>query len=38
VIINTLLEGGDTINNEYVRLDENGKIIRVTHATYRRIE
>ena len=38
VIINTLLEDGNTINNEYVRLDENGKIVRVTHATYRRIE
>ena len=38
VIINTLLEDGDTINNEYVRLDENGNIVRVSHATYRRIE
>ena len=37
VIINTLLEDGDTINNEYVRLDEDGNIVRVTHATYRRI-
>jgi hypothetical protein len=38
VIINTLLEDGDTINNEYVRLDEDGNIVRVSHATYRRIE
>jgi len=37
VIINTLLEDEDTINNEYVRLDEDGNIVRVTHATYRRI-
>ena len=37
VIINTLLEDGDTISNEYVRLDEDGNIVRVTHATYRRI-
>ena len=37
VIINTLSEDGNTIENEYVRLDEDGKITRVTHATYRRI-
>lgn len=37
VIINTLSEDGNTIENEYVRLDENGKITRVTHATYHRI-
>lgn len=37
VIINTLSEDGNTINNEYVRLDENGKIERVTHAIYDRI-
>ena len=37
VIINTLTEDGNTINNEYVSLDENGKITRVTHATYHRI-
>ncbi len=37
VIINTLSEDGNTINNEYVRLDEEGKITRVTHAVYRRI-
>ncbi len=37
VIINTLSEDGNTINNEYVRLDENGDIVRVTHAVYERI-
>jgi len=37
VIINTLSEDGNTISNEYVRLDENGKITRVTHAVYKRI-
>lgn len=37
VIINTLSEDGNTIVNEYVRLDEDGKIRGVGHATYRRI-
>jgi hypothetical protein len=37
VIINTLSEDGDVIENEYVRLDEDGKITNVGHATYRRI-
>ena len=37
VIINTLSEDRNTINNEYVRLDEDGKITRVTHAVYKRI-
>ncbi len=37
VIINTLSEDGNTINNEYVRMDENGDIMRVTHAVYERI-
>ncbi len=37
VIINTLSEDGNTIENEYVRLDEEGKITGVGHATYRRI-
>ena len=37
VIINTLSEDGNTISNEYVRLDENGAITRVTHAVYTRI-
>ena len=38
VVINTLSDDGKTINNEYVRLDDNGKIMGVTHAVYRRIE
>ena len=37
IIINTLSEDGNTIHNEYVRLDENGDIVRVTHAGYERI-
>lgn len=38
VIINTLSEDGNTIENEYVRMDEAGEITGVGHATYRRIE
>ncbi len=37
VIINTLSEDGNTIENDYVRMDENGKITGVGRATYRRI-
>lgn len=37
VIINVLSEDGNTIENEYVRLDESGKITSVGHATYERI-
>ena len=37
VIINTLSEDRNTIENEYVRMDEDGKIVRVTHATYERV-
>ena len=37
VIINVLSEDGNTINNEYVRMDENGDIVRVTHAIYERV-
>lgn len=37
VIINTLSEDGNSISNEYVRMDEQGRIVRVTHATYERI-
>lgn len=37
VIINTLSEDGNTIENEYVRLDEDGMPTGVGHATYRRI-
>ena len=36
VIINTLSEDGNTISNEYVRLGEDGKIVRVSHAVYER--
>ncbi len=36
VIINMLSEDGNTINNEYVRLNENGDIVRITHAVYER--
>ena len=38
VIINVLSEDGNTIENDYVRMDENGKITGVGHATYRRIQ
>lgn len=37
VIINTLSEDGNSINNEYVRMDESGGIVRVSHAVYERI-
>ncbi len=36
VIINVLSEDGNTINNEYRNVDENGKV-SVTHAVYERI-
>jgi len=34
VVINTLSEDNNTINNEYVRMDKEGKITGVTHVTY----
>jgi hypothetical protein len=37
VILNVLSEDGNLINNEYVRLDENGDITRISHAIYDRI-
>jgi len=37
VIINTLSEDGNTISNEYVRLDADGKITSVSHAIYERM-
>jgi hypothetical protein len=37
VIINVLSEDGNTINNEYRNVDENGKET-VTHAVYERIQ
>jgi hypothetical protein len=36
VVINTLTEDNNTINNEYIRLDKEGKITGVTHVTYNR--
>jgi len=38
VIINTLSEDLQTINNEYVGFDAEGKITGVTHAVYRRMK
>ncbi len=38
VIVNTLSEDGSRIDNDYVRLDADGKIIRVTRAIYDRME
>lgn len=37
IIINTMSEDGQTIENEYIRMDEDGKPTSVSHATYRRI-
>ena len=34
VVINTLSEDNNTINNEYIRMDKEGKITGVTHVTY----
>ncbi len=34
VVINTLSDDNDTINNEYIRMDKDGKITGVTHVTY----
>ncbi len=36
VVINTLSEDNNTISNEYVRMDKDGKITGVTHVTYLR--
>ncbi len=38
VIINTLSEDGNRIDNEYVRLDAEGRITGVNRATYDRVE
>ena len=38
VIINTLSEDGNRIDNEYVRMDAEGRITRVTHAIYDRVQ
>lgn len=37
VIINTLSDDGNTIYNEYVRMDPDGKITGVGHAVYERV-
>lgn len=34
VIINTLSADNNQINNEYIRMDKDGKITGVTHVTY----
>ena len=34
VVINTLNEDNSQINNEYIRMDKDGKITGVTHVTY----
>ena len=36
VVINTLSEDNNTISNEYIRMDKEGKITGVTHVTYNR--
>ena len=36
VVINTLSEDNNTISNEYIRMDKEGKITGVTHVTYTR--
>jgi hypothetical protein len=36
VVINTLSDDNSTINNEYIRMDTDGKITGVTHQTYHR--
>lgn len=37
VIVNTLSADGNTIENEYVRFDDAGKITGVGHAVYERV-
>jgi len=34
VVINTLSDDNNKINNEYIRIDKDGKITGVTHVTY----
>jgi len=36
VVINTISADGNTISNEYIRLDPAGKIMGVSHVTYNR--
>ncbi len=34
IVINTLSDDNNTIHNEYIRMDKDGKITGVTHVTY----
>ena len=34
IVINTLSDDNNTIHNEYIRIDKDGKITGVTHVTY----
>jgi hypothetical protein len=34
VVINTLSKDNNQINNEYIRMDKEGKITGVSHVTY----
>jgi hypothetical protein len=34
IVINTLSDDNNTINNEYIRFDKDGKITGVSHVTY----
>ena len=36
VVINTLSDDNNTIHNEYIRMDKDGKITGVTHVDYKR--
>ena len=36
IVINTLSDDNNTINNEYIRMDKDGKITGVSHVTYNR--
>ena len=36
VVINTLSDDNNQINNEYIRMDKDGKITGVSHVTYNR--
>lgn len=36
VVINTLSDDNNTVSNEYIRMDKDGKITGVTHVTYNR--
>ena len=36
VVINTLSDDNNTISNEYIRMDKDGKIMGVSHVTYNR--